>query len=117
MSKPMWGLVLGAALGVIDGLTAWFYPEVRAQLAGIVIGSTLKGLLTGLAAGFFARKSGSLPAGILVGLAVGAALSFSVAAMQGEHYLAIIMPGSILGIIVGFATQRLGTRPGERTPA
>jgi hypothetical protein len=34
--------VLGAILGVIDGLTAWFTPAVRDQLAGIVFGSTLK---------------------------------------------------------------------------
>jgi hypothetical protein len=33
--------VLGAILGVIDGLTAWFTPEVRDQLGGIVIGSTI----------------------------------------------------------------------------
>ena len=41
MSKPLIGVVLGAVLGVIDGLTAWFTPAVRDQLGGIVIGSTL----------------------------------------------------------------------------
>ena len=43
MSKPLIGLVLGAVLGAIDGLTAWFTPAVRDQLAGIVFGSTVKG--------------------------------------------------------------------------
>ena len=50
MSKIILGLVIGAVLGCLDGLTAWFTPEVRAQLLTIVIGSTGKGLLTGLAA-------------------------------------------------------------------
>ena len=43
MNKPVFGLVLGAGLGVFDGLTAWFTPAVRPFLMGIVIGSTFKG--------------------------------------------------------------------------
>ena len=31
MSKPLIGIVLGAVLGAIDGLTAWFTPAVRDQ--------------------------------------------------------------------------------------
>jgi hypothetical protein len=34
-------------------------------------------------------------------------LSYGVAAMQGKYYVEIMLPGSILGAIVGFATQRL----------
>jgi hypothetical protein len=34
-------------------------------------------------------------------------LSYGVAAMQGKYYLAIMLPGSILGAVVGFATQTL----------
>ena len=49
MSKLVWGLLLGGALGVLDGLTAWFTPAVRDQIMGIVVGSTFKGVLTGLA--------------------------------------------------------------------
>lgn len=49
--------------------------------------------------------------GILVGLIVGAALAYLVAALQSAYYLEIILPGSILGIIVGYATQRYGVRP------
>ena len=108
MSKVLWGLSLGAALGVLDGLTAWFTPEVRNELMGIVIGSTGKGIMTGVAAGLFARKVNSTAGGILVGLAVGALLSYGVAAIEGKYYLEIMLPGSILGLIVGFATQRLG---------
>ena len=106
-NKVLIGLALGGLLGIFDGLTAWFTPEVRSQLAGIIFGSCFKGILTGLAAGFFARKVHNLAYGILLGLIVGMALSYGVAAMQGKYYFAIMLPGSILGAIVGFATQRL----------
>jgi len=110
MNKPIFGLLLGGFLGVFDGLTAWFYPEARVQLLGIVIGSTIKGLITGVLIGYFAKKVRSLPLGILFGLAVGMFLAFLVAAMpnpEGKHYyFEIMLPGSILGAVVGFATQR-----------
>jgi len=112
MSKLMLGLVAGAVLGALDGLSAWFTPEVREQMLSIVIGSTFKGLLTGLAAGWVAKKWNSMTAAVLVGLGVGLALSYTVAAMPDEsgnhYYLQIVLPGSILGLIVGFASQRFG---------
>jgi hypothetical protein len=109
MNKVLLGLLLGAVLGAVDGLSAWFTPAVRAQLAGIVIGSTIKGVIAGIAIGFFARKVHSLAVGILFGLAVGFILAFIVAQMQHGYYLEIILPGSLVGIIVGYATQRYGT--------
>jgi hypothetical protein len=111
MNKVLLGLLLGALLGAIDGGTAWFTPSVRAQLAGIIVGSTIKGLIAGMAAGFFARKVNSVPLGILFGLGVGALLAFIVAYMQHGYYLEIILPGSIVGMIVGYATQRYGMSP------
>jgi hypothetical protein len=108
MNKVLLGLLLGAVLGAIDGLSAWFTPAVRAQLVGIVVGSTIKGLIAGVAIGFFARKVNSLALGILFGLAVGFVLAFIVARMQHGYYFEIILPGSIVGIIVGYATQRYG---------
>ena len=112
MSKPGLGAVLGAVLGLLDGLSAFFYPEVAAMMVQIVIGSTIKGLVTGVLAGWFARKLQSLPLGIVFGLGVGLLLSYLVAAMpdpQGKHYyFEIMLPGGILGAIVGFATQRYG---------
>jgi hypothetical protein len=111
MNKVLLGLLLGALLGAIDGGTAWFTPSVRAQLAGIIVGSTIKGLIAGMAAGFFARKVNSVPLGILFGLGVGALLAFIVAYMQHGYYLEIILPGSIVGMIVGYATQRYGMTP------
>ncbi|HTY42253.1 MAG TPA: hypothetical protein VMH79_10305 [Thermoanaerobaculia bacterium] len=110
MSKPVFGLVLGGVLGIFDGLTAYFTPEVRNQLLGIVIGSTFKGLVAGLAIGFFARKVNSLPLGVLFGLGVGLVLAWIVAAMpdpNGKHYyFEIMLPGALVGAIVGYATQR-----------
>jgi hypothetical protein len=38
----------------------------------------------------------------------GAFFAWLVAWMQGQHYLEIILPGSILGLIVGYATQSFG---------
>ena len=116
MSKLMIGLVLGAVLGLLDGLSAYMYPGVESMMTSIIIGSTFKGLMTGLVAGFFARKFNSLPLGILVGLAAGFVLSFLVAAISPDpagryYYFEIILPGSTLGAIVGFATQKLGPAP------
>jgi hypothetical protein len=110
MNKPVFGLLLGGFLGIFDGLTACFTPEVRSQILTIVIGSTFKGLIAGILIGYFAKKVHSLPLGVLFGLAVGMFLAFLIAMMpqpSGNHYyLEIMLPGSILGAIVGFATQR-----------
>jgi hypothetical protein len=115
MNKVWLGILLGGVLGVFDGLTALFYPEVASQIVGIVIGSTVKGIIAGMLIGFFARKVNSLPLGILFGLAVGLLLAFAVAAIpdpSGKHYyFEIMLPGSIVGIIVGYATQKFGRRP------
>jgi hypothetical protein len=108
MSKPVLGLLLGGVLGIVDGLSAWFTPDARNQMAGIVVGSTVKGLIAGILIGVFAKKFNSLPLGIVFGLAVGFLLAFLVAFLQKDHYIEIILPGSILGIVVGFATQRYG---------
>ena len=62
----------------------------------------------GAVCGAFARKVHSVGAGVLLGLVLGAALAFAVAQLQHAHYLEIIVPGTIVGIILGFATQRYG---------
>lgn len=111
MSKPLLGVILGAILGAIDGLTAWFTPAVRDQLGGIVVGSTFKGIIAGIAIGFFAKKFHSLPIGILFGAVVGAILAYLIALMQGGYYFEIILPGTLVGLIVGFATQKYGNQP------
>ena len=112
MKKPVFGLLLGGFLGVFDGLSALVSaPEVAPQIVGIVVGSTIKGLIAGALIGWYARKKNSLTAGILFGGAVGLVLAYLVSLMQkmgGQppYYWEIMLPGAILGIIVGYATQR-----------
>jgi hypothetical protein len=111
MNKVLLGVALGALLGAVDGMTAWFTPEVRTQIVGIVIGSTFKGIIAGLLIGVFARKIQSLALGIVFGLAVGLVLAFGVAQMQHGYYFQIMLPGGMVGLIVGYATQRYGRGP------
>ena len=116
MKKPVLGLLLGGALGIVDGLTALVSaPETAPLITGIVIGSTIKGVIVGALVGWFATRRRSVPAGVIAGLAVGAFFAFLVASMpnpDGTHYYwQIMLPGSVLGMIVGYATQRYGQVP------
>ena len=106
MRKVMFAVLLGGFLGVFDGLTAWFTPEVRSQIVSIVIGSTIKGVLTGLLIGFFSQKVHSLLWGTVFGLAVGAFFAYLILLMNPGHTLNIMLPGSLVGLIVGYATQQ-----------
>src|SRR5215467_8508247 len=111
MNKPVFGFLLGGILGIFDGLTALLYPEARPMIAGIVVGSTFKGIITGLAIGFFARKVNSIVWGTVFGLAVGLFLSYLVAAMPQPElnyhpYVEIMVPGGLVGLIVGLASQK-----------
>ena len=110
MNKVLLGLMLGAVLGIFDGLTALWTPDpaIRAGITGIVIGSTFKGLVAGLLCGLFARKVRSLPMGILLGLFLGFLFALLVALNVHNYYFRIILPGSVVGLIVGYATQRFG---------
>ena len=106
MRKVMFAVLLGGFLGIFDGLTAWFTPEVRSEIVGIVIGSTIKGVLTGLLIGFFSQKVHSLLWGTVFGLAVGAFFAYLILLMNPGHTLNIMLPGSLVGLIVGYATQQ-----------
>jgi hypothetical protein len=122
MNKAVLGLALGGVLGILDGLTALFSgPEVAPMIVSIVIGSTIKGLIVGVLVGWFANKVQSLWKGLLFGLAMGALFAFLVAAMpdpSGKHYyFEIMIPGSIVGLIVGYATQRYGRAAAGRALA
>jgi LytS/YehU family sensor histidine kinase len=120
MSKPVLGMLVGAILGLIDGLSAYAYPGVASMMTSIIVGSTFKGLLTGLATGFVAGRVRSLPLGIVAGLAFGFVLSLLVAATSPDpegryYYFEIILPGSLVGAIVGYACYRFGRAPRPTT--
>ena len=106
MTRPLLGVVAGGILGVIDGLSAWFYPEARPMMVPIIVGSTLKGLLTGLFAGLVAKWKQSLILGVVAGAAVGFVLSSIVAVGQPANYWEIVMPGMLVGVVAGIICQR-----------
>ncbi len=37
MNKILVGMLFGLILGAADGASAWFYPEVRSQMTGILV--------------------------------------------------------------------------------
>ena len=114
MNKILAGLLFGLILGAIDGATAWFYPETHTVIGGILVGSSIKGMIVGLFSGWFAHKVASTKWGIVVGAGLGLLLAFLVA-LIGEgshHFLEIMLPGFVTGAIIGFLTQRTG-RPGQ----
>jgi hypothetical protein len=120
MNKIVVGLLFGLVLGALDGATAWFTPAARSMIAGIMVGSSIKGILVGLLSGWYARKVQSTAKGIVVGSVLGLLFAFAVASMgaeNGQHYyLEIMLPGFVVGAIIGFLTQRMGTPvPVKRT--
>ena len=113
MKKPVLGLLLGGVLGVFDGFSALISaPQEAPNIVGIVIGSTFKGIVAGALIGWFAARKASLPAGLIVGVLISGFFAFLVALApnaEGGHYWAeIIIPGAIVGLIVGYATQQYG---------
>ena len=114
MKKPILGLLAGGVLGAADGLTALVSaPEVAPGIMGIVLGSMGKGLVAGVLIGWFAKKVNNLAAGIAFGLVMGAlfALPFALGTDPNtgkQYFWEILIPGSMVGLIVGFLTQRYG---------
>jgi hypothetical protein len=76
------------------------------MMLAIVIGSTLKGVVTGLLAGALARWKQSAALGVVGGLFIGFVLSSLAAIGQRNHYLDIVLPGMVVGALVGYVTQR-----------
>lgn len=120
MNKILVGLIFGAILGFVDGATAWFTPEVRSQMGTILIGSSIKGMIVGVLSGWFARKVNSTLWGVVVGAVLGLFFAWLVAAMAPpgqHHYLEIMLPGFVVGLIIGFLTQRAGTSAPQKQSA
>ncbi len=120
MNKPLLGLLLGALLGLFDGVSApWGLddPEVKAGYLGIIMGSMFKGLLAGVLIGVVARRTNSTPITLVFGVLLSAALAFLVAFLQGKYYLRITLPGAVLGAIIGYAVQRYGRSPARAATA
>ena len=115
MNKPLVGVIAGAILGIIDGATAWFTPAVRSQMTGILMGSCLKGMVVGILCGLIARKVRSTAVGLAAGAGFGLLFAYLVALApqaDGSHYyLQIMVPGFVLGALIGFLTQRMGVAP------
>jgi hypothetical protein len=113
MNKILVGLIFGLILGALDGATAWFTPAVRSMITGIMVGSSFKGMVVGLLSGWFARKVHSTKWGVVLGASLGLLFAFLVAAMPSEngthYYLEIMLPGFVVGAIIGFVTQQMGT--------
>jgi hypothetical protein len=120
MKKIGFAMLVGAILGAFDGMTAWFEPSVREQIGTIVMLSSLKSVIAGLLIGVFAVFVRKRVAIALFGLAMGLILAYLVAMSPdpktGEHFYAQIMiPGAIVGLLVGYATARYGGRPAAAT--
>lgn len=107
MNKPVFAMLLGGVLGVFDGLTALISggPEIPEQIGVIVAGSTFKGVIAGLIVGLVARKTQSTAILVAVGLAVGALFAYLVT-IGSPYFWEIVLPGAIVGLIVGFATAK-----------
>lgn len=106
MKKPVFAMLLGGFLGIFDGLSALLSaPQEAPNIVGIVIGSTFKGVIAGAIIGFVALRTQSMAVLLTVGLLVGAFLAYLITI--GSPYLwEIVLPGSIVGLIVGFATAK-----------
>jgi hypothetical protein len=110
-------VVLAAVLGVLDGATAWFTPEARPQLGQIIAGSVFKDVLGGVVIWVFARKASSPRSAILFGACIGFLLALVIALLQNAHYAQILVPGSLSGLLLGYAAWRFsppaapGTQP------
>ena len=112
LTKPMLGLAVGGTLGLLDGLSGFFEPSLAPLMGSVITFSLLKGLASGVSIGYFSKRVHSMPLGILVGVVIAAALSMLLILKAGiALFWDIVLPGMLLGVIVGFATQRFGRPP------
>jgi hypothetical protein len=111
LTKPMLGLAVGGTLGLLDGLSGFLEPSLAPVMSRVIASSLLKGLVAGVAIGYVSQKLHSMALGILAGAGIGAVLSLLVILWAGmASFWDIILPGMLLGVIVGFSTQKFGSQ-------
>jgi hypothetical protein len=111
LTKPVLGLAVGGILGLLDGLSGFFEPSLATVMGSVITFSLLKGLVAGIATGYVSERVHSMLLGVLAGIAIAAVLSLLVILHAGmERFWDIMLPGMLLGAIVGFATQRFGRK-------
>jgi hypothetical protein len=116
LTKPVLGLAVGGVLGLLDGLSGFLEPSLAPVMGSVITFSLLKGLVSGIAIGYLSQKVRSMPIGIIAGIAIAAILSLLVVLRAGMAlFWDIVLPGMLLGGIVGFATQRFGHAAGATT--
>ena len=107
MKKLPLGLLLGTVLGLLDGLSAIPNPEAQEMLLMIIISATIKGAIAGLIIGIIARKVESIGKNTLIGLGISTMLS-ALAAVPSGYYVEIMVPGAIIGLLLGFIVAKWG---------
>ena len=114
LTKPILGLAVGGTLGLLDGLSGFLVPSLAPLMIGVITFSLLKGLLSGVAIGYVSQRFHSMLVGICAGLGIAAALSFLVILDAGMAlFWDIMLPGMLLGVVVGFTTQQFGRQVSE----
>jgi hypothetical protein len=109
LTKPVLGLAVGGTLGLLDGLSGFLEPSLAPVMTSVITFSLLKGLVSGAAIGYVSQRFHSMLVGILAGIGIAAALSLLVILRAGMAlFWDIMLPGMLLGIVVGFATQKFG---------
>jgi hypothetical protein len=117
LTKPMLGLAVGGTLGLLDGLSGFLEPSLAPVMGSVITFSLLKGLVAGVAIGYVSQRFHSMLVGILAGIGIASALSLLVVLDAGMAlFLDIMLPGMLLGVVVGFTTQKFG-RQAETPPA
>jgi len=87
-------------------------------MTSVITFSMLKGLIAGALIGVFANRVHSLRRGLLAGLMIASLLSFLVILRAGMTlFWDIMLPGMLLGLIVGFVTQKFGRKVQPTLPA
>jgi hypothetical protein len=109
LTKPMLGLAVGGMLGLLDGLSGFLEPSLAPVMSSVITFSLLKGLVSGIAIGYVSQRFRSMLVGVLAGLGIAAALSLLVILHAGiVLFWDIMLPGMLLGVVVGFTTQKFG---------